>query len=163
MLNYRGQFVIHTILERGQLFINSVKSYAYVVADVMDKDNYATVLKSYVTTWSLQVAKVHMKRVSGLDHMVLTKKWSISPKKHGIHTVSNPSLSAWFKTNDHQFQYKTLLHNMYSDTLFATTLSSSCNRCTHIFATDVGWSCMFPIKQKSEAHEALSLLFQQDG
>ena len=34
--------------------------------------------------------------------------------------------------------------------------------CT-VFATNFGWSCSFTMKVKSEAHEALSLLFQQDG
>ena len=36
------------------------------------------------------------------------------------------------------------------------------NRCTQIFTTNFGWSCSFPLKLKSEAHEALSLLFQRD-
>ena len=51
---------------------------------------------------------------------------------------------------------------MYSDTLFATTVSRRGNRCAQIFATYVGWSCLFPKKLKSEAHGGLSLLFQQD-
>ena len=36
------------------------------------------------------------------------------------------------------------------------------NRCAQIFATDFGWSYLFPVKLKSEAHEALSLLCQWD-
>ena len=52
---------------------------------------------------------------------------------------------------------------MYSDALFATTVSRRGNRCVEIHATNFGWSCSFPMKLKSEAHKVLSLLFQQYG
>ena len=97
MFDYRGRFVSPNTPARGQLFINSVISYAFDAADVMDDDNYATLLDSYVTTSSLQVAKVCTKKVPGLDHLVCAKRWGISPKKalnmihqttqHGTHTV----------------------------------------------------------------------------
>ena len=45
---------------------------------------------------------------------------------------------------------------MYSDTLFATTVSRRGN-------IDFGWLCLFATKLKSEIHEALSLPFQYDG
>ena len=51
---------------------------------------------------------------------------------------------------------------MYSDTLFAITVSRRSNRCAHIFATNFSWSCSSPMKLKSEAHEAWSLIFQWD-
>ena len=37
------------------------------------------------------------------------------------------------------------------------------NRFAQIFATDFGWSGSFPIKQKSQTHETLSLPYQWDG
>ena len=40
----------------GQSYINSVTSYAYDAADVMDNENYATVLESFVNRLLLQVA-----------------------------------------------------------------------------------------------------------
>ena len=111
--------------------------------------------------------------VPGLDHLVLVKRLGISPKKVmntirqstqcGVHTVLHPWLSRWFRTNDHQLWYRRLSRNLYSDTLFATTVSRSCNKCAQIFATDFGWSCLFSMKLKSKAHEVLSLLFQWDG
>ena len=52
---------------------------------------------------------------------------------------------------------------MYSDTLFATTMSRRGNRCTQIFATNFGCSLSFPMKLKNEAHKELTLLFQQEG
>ena len=136
-------FVSPNTPARGQLFINSFILYAYDTADDKDDDNYATVLDSYVTTISLWVAKVHTKKVPGLDHFVLAKKWGISPKKalnmigqttqHWIHTVLHPSLSWQFRKNDCQLQYRTLPQNVYSDTLFATTVSRRGNRCAQIF------------------------------
>ena len=86
MFNYRGCFVSPDTPARGQLFINCVTSYAYDAADVMDDDNCATVLDSYVTTSSLQVAKVHTKKAPGLNHLVIAKRWDISPKK-ALHTI----------------------------------------------------------------------------
>ena len=84
--------------------------YACDAADVMYNENYATVLESNVNKVSLWVAQVNTKKVSGLDHLALVKKWGISPKKtlnmilhttqHGVCTVFHPSLSRQFRTND---------------------------------------------------------------
>ena len=65
----------------GQSFIISVILNAYDAADVMDDDNYTTVLDSYVTTSSLQVTKVCTKKLPGLDQLVLAKRWGILSKK----------------------------------------------------------------------------------
>ena len=147
--------------------------YAYDAADVVDDNNYATVLESFVSTSSLQVGQVNTKKVSELDHLVLAKKWGISPEKElnmihhtmqcGVPTMLHPSLSRQFRTNDHQLQYRRLMHNAYSDTLFATTVYRRGNTCAQIFATNFCWSCLFPMIPKSDAHEALSLVFQQMG
>ena len=70
MFNYRGSFVSPKTPAVGHLFINSATSYAYDAVDVIDNDNYATVLEKFVTILSLQVAKVNIKKVSGLGHLV---------------------------------------------------------------------------------------------
>ena len=147
--------------------------YAHDVADFMDNNNFATELESFVNTSLLPLAQVNAKKVSGLDHLVLAKKWGISPKKalntihcstqHGVHTVLHLSSCRQFRTNKCQLCYRRLLHNVYSDTLLAATVSSRGNGCSQIFATNFSWPRLFPMKLKSKAHEALSLLFQQDG
>ena len=101
-------------------------------------------------------------------HLVLAKMWGTSLNKsfskmccttqNDVCTVLHPSLSRQFRTNDCQLQYKWFPPNVYSDTLFATTVSGSDNICAQIFATNFGWSCLFPMKMK----EVLSLLFQWD-
>ena len=116
------------------------------------------------------MAQDHTKKVLGLYHLILDKKWGISPKKafnmiqditqHGVHTVLHLSLSRQFRTIDHQLLYRRLLHKVYSDTLFATTVSRRSNRCAQIFATNFDWPCSIPIKLKNKVHDAPSLLFQ---
>ena len=112
MFDYRGWFVNPNTPAKGQFFINSVALYAYDAADVIDDDNYATVLESFINTSSLQVAQVYTKKVSQLDHVVLAKKWGISPKKalntihhttqHSLCMVLYLSLSRQFRPNDCQ-------------------------------------------------------------
>ena len=172
MFKYRGLFVRPSLPARGQLSVNSLILYAYDSAYVMDNGNYATVLESFVSTLQLQVAQVNTEKVSGLDHLVLAKKWGIPPEKalntihhttqHWICTVLHPSLSRWFRTSNPQLWCRRLPHNVYSDTLF-TTRVSRCNMHAQIFATNFSWLRSFLIKLKSEAQEALPLLFQQAG
>ena len=51
-------------------------------AGVMDNDNYATELESFVIRSSLQVAQVITKKVSGLDHLVLPRSGVFHPRKN---------------------------------------------------------------------------------
>ena len=53
MLNYRGWFLSPNTPVRVQLFISFVTLYVYDAADVMNDDNYATVLERFVSTFSL--------------------------------------------------------------------------------------------------------------
>jgi hypothetical protein len=53
---------------------------------------------------------------------------------------------------------------MHADTLDAKSVTSKRgNKYAQIFATRFGWYRAFPMKAKSEAHEAASLLFTRDG
>ncbi len=47
--------------------------------------------------------------------------------------------------------------------MFAGTESKNGNKCCQVFATNFGWARAHPLKQKGEAHEALSLMFKRDG
>ena len=108
----RGWFICCNTPASGQLFINSVNLYDYDAADVMEHDNYATVLESLVNTLWLHIAQVDTEKVSWHDHLFIAKKWGISPKKAlnmichttqcGVKTVMHPSLSRQLRTNDHQ-------------------------------------------------------------
>ena len=82
MFEYRRHIVSPTTPARGQIFINSLTLYAYVVADVMDDDNYTTVLESFVNTSLLQVTQVNTKKVLGSTICFLSERGVFHPKKH---------------------------------------------------------------------------------
>ena len=121
----------------------------------------------------MQVAQVNTKKLSRLDHLVLANKWGILPQKalkmiccitqHGVCTLLHPSSSRQFRTNDNQLWYRRLPHNVYSDMSFATKVPRRGNRCAQMFVINFDWSCSFLMKLKSEAHEALFLLFEWNG
>ena len=53
---------------------------------------------------------------------------------------------------------------MFTDTMFANSVSWQGNKCAQVFSTSNGWVRAYPMKKKSEAHDALSLLsFQCEG
>ena len=47
--------------------------------------------------------------------------------------------------------------------MFANSASQQGNKCAQVFSTSNGWVHAYPMNKKSEAHEALSLLFQWEG
>jgi hypothetical protein len=52
---------------------------------------------------------------------------------------------------------------MFTNTMFSKVKSKHGNTCAQVFLTAEGWARVYPMKKKSEAHEALSLLHQQEG
>ena len=64
--------------------------------------------------------------------------------------------------NDRNLCYNCLTHPVFSDTMFASTVSRRGNRCEQVYATDFGWARAFPMASRYEAHETMSLLFPRD-
>ena len=60
--------------------------------------------------------------------------------------------------------YRRMPCNIYINTMFCPKIPcvSGCMMAP-IFATNFGWSQFYPMKCKGEAHEALSLLSEQEG
>ena len=176
MMDFRGQVVIRDTAARGQMVINSVTASTNVdAADITDDENLGLALEAKVCVWSklLKVGVSRSKTSPKIDHIKLSKKWGISPHKakrtvkrttqRGVRTVLHPSLSRRFRTNDRALRYRRMPHPVFGDTLFAGTVSKRGNNCAEIFVTSFGWTRVFPMKTKGDAHEALSLLFQRDG
>ena len=100
---------------------------------------------------------------------LLAKRWGIDQRKalntvrmttqRGVRTVLHPSLSKRYPTNDRMLRYKRLPHPVFTDTMFAGRKSAQGNKCAQVFCTQYGWTRVHPMKSKSEAHEALSLVF----
>ena len=103
----------------------------------------------------------------------LAEKWGIvleaargtfeCTTQRGLQTVLHPSLRRRFRTNDRQFQYKRLQHDVVGDILLARTKSKRGNKSAEVFFTKFGWSRVFPMAKKGGAHEALSVSFQRYG
>ena len=56
------------------------------------------------------------------------------------------------------------MHEMFTDTLEANAVSwFHQNQYAQVFATCFGWSRVFPMKRKANAHDGLSLMAQLDG
>ena len=108
-----------------------------------------------------------------IDPSTLARKWGIGldvaqntirkTTQRGVRTVLHPTLSRRFRTNNRQLRYRRLRSNMFSDTLISSITSKDGNKYAQVFCTDYGWTRAFPMKRKSEAHEALSLLFSREG
>ena len=121
------------------------------------------------------VCNVHTGKHRGaVDHVTLANHWQISLDKaqntvqhttqRGVRTVLHPTLSRRFRTNDQMLQYRRMPCNLYSDTLFCPKVPSARGyTMVQIFATDFGWSQSYPMSHKSQAHDALGLLFAWEG
>jgi len=59
--------------------------------------------------------------------------------------------------------YKRLLHTVFTDTMFALTVSRQGNKMAQIYSTSFGWARAHPMKRKGETHETLLLMFHGDG
>ncbi len=83
--------------------------------------------------------------------------------QRGVLTCLNPTLSCRFPTNDRMLRYKHVLKTMFSNTLFAWSVSRQGNKMAQAYATSFGWAHAHPMKRKGDPHETLSLVFQRDG
>ena len=104
---------------------------------------------------------------------VLAKRWGCGvdqaartlrvTTQRGVRSVLHPTLSRRYATNDRMLRYRRLGTTMFSDTMFSETKSLDGHKCAQVFAARNGWTRAYPMNNKSEAHEALSLLFQREG
>ena len=72
-------------------------------------------------------------------------------------------LSRLFRINDRILSYYCLAHPIFSDVMFASTVSRRGNRCAQAYPTDFGWAIAFPMASRNEAHETLTLLVAGNG
>ncbi len=125
-------------------------------------------------TTAVQTARLTtLQRNLAIDSNTLAQHWGIPSHKakrtvqpttqRGVRNVANLTLAQRFCTNDHMLHYRHLHHTIFTDTVFASTLSQRGNKCSQIFSSYFGWSIAYPMKTKGEAHDALSLMFQREG
>ena len=103
----------------------------------------------------------------------LAKTWYISIDKakrtlnvttqRGIRSIANLMMSRQYLTNNRQLRYQRLRADVFNDTFISGVMSKASNKYAQVFGTSFHWSRCFPMKKKSEAPEALALLFKRDG
>ena len=128
-----------------------------------------TAMEDSITIASVKVTE----RRTGIDPVTLARNWGIgletakrtvnATTQRGIQTVLHPTLSRQFHTNDRQLRYRRLPVDCFTDTMFSTVVSRRMNKCAQVFSMPNGWCRAYPMRTKSQAHEALSLLFQREG
>ena len=143
---------------------------------VTDNDNFHIALSALVQVSSTETifnGNVRSRKAPHIDPLTLSARWMITPARaqrtvanttqRGVRTCLDPTLSRRFPTNDRMMRYTRLMHTVFSDTMFASTVSRQGNKMAQIYATSFGWARAYPMKRKGEAHETLSVLFNRDG
>jgi hypothetical protein len=141
-------------------------------------DNFYAALSATIVISSMDrsalTGNVRANKPPGVDFMTLSKRWGISPHKakwtltkttqRGVRRSLTPELTRRFPTNNRMLRYRRLPHHCFTDTLISGTVSKQGNKYAQAYCTSFGWSrALFPMKQKGEAHENLSLLLRRDG
>ena len=109
----------------------------------------------------IQAAKLAKNWGIGLETTTRTVE---ATTQRGLQTILHNTLSRRFCTNDRQLRYRRLMHEVFTDTLESPVPSWFWqNRYAQVFATRFGWSRVFPMRRKADAHDGLSLLAQRDG
>jgi hypothetical protein len=139
MVDYSGRVVTTTrplMMHINLLVIDPLSSLTADQADVTDDENLYDVLASHVQILSIESSlngHVCSRKIAPIDPQTLAACWMISPERakqtvvmtmqRGVRTCLNPTLSQRFPTNDCMHWYKHVLHTMFSDTLFAGSVS----------------------------------------
>jgi hypothetical protein len=176
MTDYSGHIVTTMHATRGHvsnLVIIALSSLTTDLADVTDEDNFHHVLASHVQISSIETSlnrHICLCKTAPIDPQTLAACWMISLEraKHtvimttqrGVRTCLNPTLLQCFPTNDQMLWYKNVLQTMFSNTMFAGSMSRQGNKMAQAYAMSFCWPCAHPMKRKGEAHETLSLVFQ---
>ncbi len=135
----------------NHLVINSLSFLTTDQADITDDENFYDVLASHVQISSIETSlngHICSRKTVPIDPQTLAARWIISPERakqiivmttqRGVRTCLNPTLSRRFPTNDRMLRYKHVLHTMFSDTLFAGSVSRQGNKMAQAYATSFG-------------------------
>ena len=87
----------------------------------------------------------------------------LSTTQRAIRTWGSRNVERRYPSGDRNLRYRRLPYPLFTDTFFATTKSRTGKTCAQIFASDFGWSRVYPMNTKSEAHMALDELFHRVG
>ena len=119
------------------------------------------------------ISSLVTKKSSLLSSETLSMRWGIglqvaertlkATTQKAVKTVAYPNVERQWPTGDRPLRYKKLNHQVFHDTLHARTPSLRGNKCAEIYATDFGWSRVFPMKKVSEVHETPDMFLSRYG
>jgi hypothetical protein len=133
--------------------------------DITDDENFGIALEQHVTvsvatlaTTKTMPSWIHSKAGKPVDTETLAKHWLIPANcaartvdrttQRGVCTMLNPTLSCHFPTNNCMLHYPCMPHPVFGNTMFAGIELKNDNKCCQVFATNFGWACAQPLKQK---------------
>ena len=93
----------------------------------------------------------------------MTRKPLKITTQRGIRTALYPTLDRCFKTNDKILRYSRLNINMCTDTMFASKISLRKNTCGQVYTNDIDCTRFYPMKDRKQMHETLSIFFREKG
>jgi len=139
--------------------MSAIRSSTVDRGRVMQSDSNFSAVSSMAKP-QIEMAKLAKMWGIGLEAAKNTIK---NTTQRAVRTILHPSLSRRFRTNDRQLRYRRLPVNLFTDTLLTKVKSRRGNLYCQVFGATNGWKCVFPMANKLDAHEALSLLFHRDG
>jgi hypothetical protein len=146
-----------------------IMSFSHGPSNIHDENQLLHALDAQVKISAIKTST----RANAVTAEQLAQRWNIGLSKakktlkvttqRGTRTVAYPSLVARFFTNDRQLRYRRLKTALYTDTMFASTVSTRGNTCAQVFINDLEWVRCFPLARKGDAHTSLDLLFPEEG
>ena len=124
---------------------------------------------------TIGISRVNVTRNKGkLRPEDLVKRWGISLEvakrtllattQRSLRSTLHPHLSRRYGTNDRGIRYNRLSDDVYTDTMKASVKSwMRCNVYAQVYVTRNGFSRIYPMQKKSQAHETLSIFGQREG
>lgn len=181
--DYRGKVIFRDENTPPKMVINAISSHSPTqdVADVTSDDNFADVLEyHFPKPRALAEISSNTPRLSvrsqtkhQVDAPTLAKRWGIpldrakrtvtKTTQRGVRRCPNPALTRRFPTNDRMLRYPRLPHPVFTDTLIAGTTSRRGNKYAQVYGTSFGWSRAYPMKNKGDSHETLSVFLKKEG
>jgi hypothetical protein len=138
-----------SIIHSNDQFIKALDGHIRVSALRSTTRANAVTVEQLLERWNIGLAKA--------------KKTLNVTTQRGTRTVAYPTVNSCFRTNDRQLRYRRLTTALYTDTMFASTVSTRGNMCAQVFVNDLEWVRSFLLGRKGDAHTSLDLLFPENG
>ncbi len=135
---------LDNVIAEGRRFKNLVSTSAQY-ADFTSNEYFHVALQARVNVSRVKVGK----SCRAIGHELLADKWLVSPEvacrtlerttQRGVRTISHPSLSRRFRTNDRQLRYKRLWHDVFTDMMQSKYKSRHGELYSQVYMTGFHW------------------------